>query len=167
MLLTPVLGVFEPVAVLFLVLIIGGGLLTMVILYLLTLQNTLKACRPENRQTDPSNVWLMFIPFFNIIWPFILYPKIADSVKLELESRGHREEGDYGKTLGILIPAFQLGGIIPLLGFLTAPAAFIMWILFWVKMSGYKNLIQSLPVELSTVEARPYMANNPDLLDTI
>jgi len=37
------------------------------IFFLLTLQNTLKVISPENRKMQPSNVWLMFIPLFNII----------------------------------------------------------------------------------------------------
>jgi uncharacterized paraquat-inducible protein A len=53
------------------------------VFYLLNLQNLLKEIEPKNRLVEPTNVWLMFIPLFNIVYPFILYPKICDSVKNE------------------------------------------------------------------------------------
>ena len=42
------------------------------VFYLLNLQNLLKAIKDENRDVEPANVWLMFIPLFNIVYPFIL-----------------------------------------------------------------------------------------------
>src|SRR5687768_4823839 len=53
------------------------------ILFLLTLQKTLSIISPENRKMPPSNVWLMFIPIFNIVWQFIMVGRIADSIREE------------------------------------------------------------------------------------
>ena len=50
------------------------------IFFLLTLQNTLNAISYENRKMPPANVWLMFIPVFNIIWQFIMVSRIAESI---------------------------------------------------------------------------------------
>ncbi len=134
------------------------------IFFLLTLQNTLKACRPQNRLLPPGQVWLQLIPLFNLVWPFIMNPKVSDSVKKELESRGHREQGDYGRTIGILYPAFNFGTWIPFLGGLLSLAILVLWIMYWVKMSGYKNKIEMLPVDDS---GSINYSGQTDILDTI
>ena len=60
-----------------------GLFLIPAIFFLFTLQNTLKAISPENRRMAPGNVWLLFIPLFNIIWQFIVVDKIAQSIRAE------------------------------------------------------------------------------------
>jgi hypothetical protein len=109
------------------------------ILYLLTLQNVLKKVSPENRLVPAENVWLMLIPLFNLVYPFILYPKISDSIANEYEARGMNPDGDFGKGLGTAMPILGLCSVIPLLGLLSAIGYFVVWIIFWVKMSEYKN----------------------------
>ena len=54
--------------------IFAGILLVIIpyIFFLLALQKTLKVISPENRKMPPGNVWLMFIPIFNIFWQFIM-----------------------------------------------------------------------------------------------
>src|SRR5690606_36665282 len=70
------------------------------ILYLVTLQNTLKTISPVNRQMEPGRVWLLLIPVFNLIWNFIVAAKLADSLEAEYSSRG----GDAGPR-----PTYNLG----------------------------------------------------------
>ena len=111
------------------------------ILYLLTLQNLLKVVSQENRFVSPDNVWLMLIPLFNLIYPFILYPKISDSVAEEYKSRGWQPDGDFGKGLGTAMPILGLCSIIPIIGILASIGNLVIWIIFWSKMSGYKNTL--------------------------
>ena len=87
----------------------------------------------------------MFIPFFNNIYPFILYPRICDSIKAEFEYRGMQEAGDYGRGIGIAMPILGLCGIIPLLGVFASITNFILFIVFWVKMAGYKSKLINSP----------------------
>lgn len=139
--------------------IVFVGVILIAVFYLLNLQNLLKQITPANRQVEPGNVWLMFIPLFNIIYPFILYPKITDSVKLEMESRGMAEQGDYGRGIGIALPVLGLCGVIPVLGFLASLANLVLFIIFWVKMAGYKTkLMQSSPGQVG-------VGSDRDLLD--
>lgn len=128
--------------VLFIALAIG---ITITVLYLLNLQNLLKEVDPKNREVEPGNVWLMFIPLFNIIYPFILYPKIADSVKNEYAARNMPAQGDFGRGLGITMPILSLCGIIPILGGLAGLANIVLFIIFWVKMAGFKNELKNNP----------------------
>lgn len=143
---------------LFILVIIAVAVLVSV-LYLLTLQNVLKEIEPQNRVVEPSNVWLMFIPLFNLIYPFILYPKISDSLRNEFESRNLGKAGDYGRAIGITMPILSLCGWIPILGGLAGLANLILFIIFWVKMGEFKNELQRVP------KMSNGLSNNKDLLD--
>jgi len=156
-----ILGVFGPsqlIGLAFIIIILAGVILLSVF-YLLNLQNLLKQIKPVNRQVEPGNVWLMFIPLFNIIYPFILYPKITDSVKLEMESRGMAEQGDYGRGIGIALPILGLCGIIPVIGTLASIANLVLFIIFWVKMAGYKTKL------MTSSPGQGVVGSDSDLLD--
>ncbi|MDA9161527.1 hypothetical protein N9O13_03955 [Crocinitomicaceae bacterium] len=107
------------------------------IFYLLNLQNLMKSIKEENREVPPSNVWLMLIPVFNLIYAFILYPKISASVKKELESRGL--EGDGSKNLGLALAITGALGIVPVVNSISGIVNLVIWIIWWSKTSGYKN----------------------------
>ncbi|GAB5418818.1 MAG: hypothetical protein Crog4KO_02020 [Crocinitomicaceae bacterium] len=115
------------------------------VFYLLALQNALKQVSPGNRTIPPENVWLMFIPLFNIIYGFIMYPKISESLKAEFESRGNPQQGDYLKGLGIAMPILSIVGIIPYIGTLTGIANLIIFIVYWVKIAEFTNKLKSTP----------------------
>ena len=112
------------------------------IMYYLNLQNMLKEISPSNRDIEPTNVWLMFIPLFNIVYGFIMYPKITQSIKNEYESRCYSDGGDYLKALGMAIPILGVAGIIPMLGGLAGVAGFIVLIIYWVKTAEIKKRLQ-------------------------
>lgn len=117
--------------------------LVVAILYLLTLQNTLRKIAPQNRTIEPGNVWLMLIPLFNLIYAFILYPKISESLKNEFESRGNPQGGDYLNTLGYVNAASGVTNLvlnfIPLIGSVIQLGLFVVWIVYWVQISSLKN----------------------------
>jgi hypothetical protein len=129
------------------------------VFYLLNLQNLLKEIDPKNRLVEPGNVWLMFIPLFNIIYPFILYPKIADSVRNEYQARGIKKAGDFSRGIGIAMPILSLCGIIPILGSLAGLANFVLFIIFWVKNAEYKNELKRAP------KAADGLSASADILD--
>ncbi len=115
--------------------------ITVLVFYLLNLQNLLKTIKEENRDVEPANVWLMFIPLFNIVYAFILYPKISSSVKKEFESRGISNNDDGAKNLGL---AFAITGAvailpIPFLNIIIALGNLVLFIIWWVKTAGFKN----------------------------
>jgi hypothetical protein len=109
------------------------------VLYLLTLQNLLKRVATENRVIEPGKVWLMLIPLFGLVYAFILYPKISESLKNEFSKRGLTDSGDYGKSLGTAMAVLGLCGFIPILGGFASIADLVIWIIYWVKMSEYKS----------------------------
>lgn len=62
--------------------------LTIAILYLLNLQNTIKAAAPENRMMKPGYVWLLIIPLFNIFYMFYVAKKISATIAAEYAAKG-------------------------------------------------------------------------------
>jgi magnesium-transporting ATPase (P-type) len=141
------------------VLILIAAVILVYVLYLKNLQDLLKEVSDVNRDVPAANVWLMFIPFFSIIYSFILYPKIASSLTREFESRGIPQEGDYGKGLGLAMAIIGVVGLVPRLSDFTGIPSLVIIIIYWVKMAKYKDLLRSSNKSGFT------MSNNPDLLD--
>ncbi len=111
------------------------------VFFLLTLQNTLKAIAPESRRMAPSNVWLLFIPVFNIVWQFIMVDKIAQSISAEcarLNIPVKENKPTYNIGLAWNISNFLF--FIPIIGGLIS---LLMFILYWVKVNDMKNLIKA------------------------
>lgn len=110
------------------------------IFYLITLQKTLEKISPENRTMPSTNVWLELIPLFNIVWQFFNVINVSDSIKKEYESKGIvPDEIRPGYSIGITFCVLSCCSIIPFLGFLAGIGSVICWIIFWVKISNYKN----------------------------
>lgn len=116
---------------------------------------------PKNRQVHPGFVWMLFIPFYGgFIYPFMLYPRIAESLKREFDDRNSPQPGDYGKSLGIVLPILMICFIVPFVNFLAILGFLVIGIIFWVKMAQYKNMLKRLP-KLEGVR----ISSNTDLLD--
>ena len=142
------------------------GIIIAYVFFLLTLQNVLKLVSPKNRQVPPTNVWLMFIPFFSLAYSFILFPKISDSIMEEFADRKMDTSGDFARNLGIAMSLLGVAyllrylGPLALLGTLASLAYLVVWIVYWVKMSQYKDQLKN-----SGNFAGISISNNPDLLD--
>jgi hypothetical protein len=123
---------------LFILIVIGVLFLIPYVFFLLTLQNTLNAISYENRKMPPANVWLMFIPLFNMVWQFIMVNNIADSIKAECE-RLCIPVTENRPTSGIGL-AWNISSVCFFVPF--APlGSLVLWIIYWVKINEYKNLI--------------------------
>lgn len=123
------------------------------IFFLITQQNTLKSIQPGNRLMEPGVVWLQLIPFFGIVWQFIVVSRISDSLKKEFNSWANDNSilGDSDLlNLDDHRPTYNIGlaycilfccSIVPLLGLFASLAGFVCWIVYWVKLSEYKSKI--------------------------
>jgi amino acid transporter len=128
------------VAVIFIVLLL---FLVPYILYLVTLQNTIKACAEHNRRMSPGEVWLVLIPLFGLIWYFIMVGRIADTIAAELRSRNMpAEEERPGYGVGLTLCILSCCTWIPVLGGLASLGVLICWIVYWVKIAGYKRKLE-------------------------
>lgn len=113
------------------------------IFYLLTLQSTLKSISPQNRKMPPGNVWLLLIPLFNLVWHFVVVIKIAASIRAEADLKNISEIPDPKPAYNIGMAASILFccNIIPGINRLTGIAGLICWIIYWVKVNDYKNIL--------------------------
>jgi hypothetical protein len=128
--------------------LIGLGIQVM---YLLTLQNTLKQCSPENQKMPPANVWLNLIPLFNYVWTFIIVNKMADSLQAEFAKRGiNVPEARPGYGVGLAYAICACCGVVPLINMLAGPAALVLFIVYWVKIAGYKRMLIESQMRTST-----------------
>lgn len=125
------------------------------ILFLLTQQNTLKVIQPENRLMSPGQVWLQLIPIFNLYWQFVVINRISDSLSRQLYSSGFSFEEQEGfqhanredrptHGIGIAYCILFCFSIIPIIGILGTLGGLVCWIIYWVKLSGYKAKVQQL-----------------------
>lgn len=108
---------------------------------------------PQFRQIEPGMVFLLIIPFFNIVWNFFVYPKIADSFKAYFNSVGRADVGDCGKTLALVYCILVCFCIIPYLNLCIGIAVLVIFIILLVKFGTYKG--QILPSTSSITRATP------------
>jgi len=114
------------------------------IFYLLTLQKTFELISPENRKMTPGHVWLLLIPLFGIVWHFIIVTNMADSIKAEAESRNITiDEPRPGYSIGMAMCILNCLFFIPLINILTAVGGLVCWIIYWVKIDGYRKILSS------------------------
>jgi hypothetical protein len=115
------------------------------ILYLL--YKNLQAVPADFRRMEPSMVWLLLIPCFNLIWNFFVFSRIAGSYQDCLHERGRRDFGDCGAGIGIAYSICAVLVSIPCLNYLTVwfcgPAMIVLIILYLVKLHGLKQEIAS------------------------
>ncbi|RYZ23362.1 MAG: DUF4328 domain-containing protein [Chitinophagaceae bacterium] len=126
--------------------------LGIMVAFLLTQQNTLKAVQPQNRAMKPGQVWLQLIPIFNLFWQFVVVKDIARSIGRELNTHDFSFEAEHTPavagvnekpTQGIGIAYCTLFILSSLLGaFATLPGV-ACWIIYWVKLSQYKSRLQA------------------------
>ena len=72
---------------LLIVLIILGIFIIPYVLYIITLQSTLKLIKRENQTISDGSLWFLLIPIFNLIWHFIVVNRMAESLANEAKTR--------------------------------------------------------------------------------
>jgi hypothetical protein len=136
------------------------GFLAIAVLYTLTLYNTLNAVSPTNRKIQSGLIWLFLIPVFHLIWHFVIVNKLSESIKAEYLNKGQDvPEFKPGYGSGIIasfcwIASFTLSTFQNLANISITPinmfegllniVGVIAWVLYWIKIAGYKKKIQTL-----------------------
>lgn len=116
-------------------------MLVLKIIFSIHLQKLLEAISPQNRKMPPSNVWLLLIPLFALIWNFILVENISKSIEAEYRSRNLPIEPKPTYNLGL---AFAIIAICIFLPFASI-ALLVIGIIYWTKTAEYKKAILDMP----------------------
>ena len=133
------------------------------IFYLITLQNTLKVISPENRRMTPSQVWLLLIPLFGIVWHFIMVSRISDSIKSEsllrnIELKNSRPCYTIGLTMCILNCISIFPKVAGILSSVATIGFLFCWIIYWYQIASYKRQIMNSSI--ITLDAELYSSVN-------
>lgn len=123
-------------------LVFAGIMLIPAILYVLMLQNTLKLISIENRSIEPTHVWLLFIPVFNLVWQFIVVNRLATSITKECNARNIPVPTAPGYSVGLVFCICNCLSWIPILGAIIGLVGFVCWIIHWVTIGGYKKRLE-------------------------
>jgi|SRR5690348_5585120 len=119
-----------------------GLVLIPAIFYVITLQSTFNTISSENRKMSSSNVWLLLIPVFGVVWHFIVVDNLAKSIDAEAKSKDIKiAEPKPAYNIGLAMCILTCLFFIPGLNFFASTAALICWILYWVKITWYKNIL--------------------------
>ncbi|MEQ1521425.1 MAG: hypothetical protein ABL936_09170 [Aestuariivirga sp.] len=82
------------------------------VLYLLSVQKTLKLIPEQHRKLSPGLVWLGLIPILYLLWNFIVVSRMRQSFE-SLKAAGQLEDDvDGGYLMGLVSSIFSAGGLI-------------------------------------------------------
>jgi hypothetical protein len=112
---------------------IVAAFLVAIALYCVTLQRLLERIRPENRAMAPRGVWLMFVPFYNIVEDFFIIRGVTESLRREAVGNpalaGMR---GFGAVSGYGWAAAQVASLVPgEIGEVCALVALLLWLWHW------------------------------------
>jgi len=114
------------------------------IVFLLNLSKCLQQVRPRNRDMEPGQVWLELIPIFGVVWKFIVINRVASSLKREYRDRRWSSRGeDFGQSIGMSYCICSVTSWIPYLGGFFGIGGLVCYIVYWVKIAGYRNELAS------------------------
>ena len=132
--------------------VVGIVALTIGVCFLLTLHRALSRVSPHNRLMEPGLVWLWFIPCFHLVWQFVVYTRVPDSLRNEFRERLQDDGSDYGKGIGLSMGVLNLVSTCSGYGARAAGAeaavgscvsgavglvTLVLFIMFWVKIANY------------------------------
>ncbi|MCO5260346.1 MAG: hypothetical protein M9916_09400 [Crocinitomicaceae bacterium] len=140
------------------------GIFVAIALFYKTMVDIMTLIRPENRLTTAGNIMLTFIPLYNLVYGFILYPKICDSISKEYTELGLKKDGDFGKSLAITFLILAITVLIPIINIFSLVAMLVIGIIFWVKMDKYKKELEKYN-KMGWGDATRKVSTSNDILD--
>jgi len=126
------------------IVIIVGLLLVLIpfIFYLISLQRCFNAVRPEFRPSLPVGlIWLSLVPALGFVVLLTAIIMLSTSLQKEDEARGSKSFGDGGLSIGLAAVILGFLSWIPFLGILLAIASLVCWIMHWIKIAGFRKIL--------------------------
>lgn len=121
-------------------------LLLPTILYILTLTKILNKCSAASRGLDPGMLWLLLVPFVNIVWHFFVVLGMTKTLASEFRIRNIPiMDQTLGNSIGIAMCICGACLIIPFAGFVAWPVKIVLWIIYWTKIAACSRLLDQVP----------------------
>ncbi|AOZ50706.1 MULTISPECIES: hypothetical protein [Chromobacteriaceae] len=127
--------------------VVGALVLAVSIFYFLTLHQTMNAVGETHRPLAGGLIWLALIPGLGLVWYMIYILLLSSALRKELAQRQLPGDGGFGISLALVI--LQVLCFIPYVNLLAALPALALWIAHWVKMAGYRRLLQPAQAALA------------------
>ncbi|MEA5464084.1 hypothetical protein [Leptothoe sp. PORK10 BA2] len=104
-----------------------------VALYCRSLQKCLSLVQPSCQAMNPKMVWLMFVPFYNLVEDFFIILNVTRSIEQEAQSNKHLEVmNSFGRVSGFGWCIAQVASLFPsFLGVAASFIALILWVVHW------------------------------------
>lgn len=120
---------------------------------LAALARALRAVSPPNRRMDPGQVWLNFVPIFNMVWATVTVERVAESLRNEFRERGlDTPEEDYGRRLGVLTLVLLASGCLFYPIIICYPIALVRLIQYWRQIERCSARLRSSDYAPPSVE---------------
>lgn len=122
------------------------------ILFCLSIQNTLKAIKSNNRKLPAYAGWLLLIPLFSTVWQFVVAVRLAKSIELELNDNGisRKQPTLYA---GFALAIVQVCAYIPYLNNYTVYIWIVCFLVYWAVIAAYKRKLTDLQSASAGVNA--------------
>ena len=115
------------------------------VLFLLTVYRTFKECDKQRRDLKPGLTWLAIIPFFNLVWDFVIVLTLSSSLEKELKARALPHERFPARDLGLalcitlLIPMISVA----IVAYFAFIAGLIIFAIYWYKVYTFLTLLKN------------------------
>ncbi|HEY1210013.1 MAG TPA: hypothetical protein VGE85_11635 [Terracidiphilus sp.] len=138
---------FQPTHLLILMLVFSLFFLLPFIFYILTLTRALTKCSVTSITIEPGMLWLLLVPFVNMVWHFFVVIGLAKTLSNEFKMRNITNmEPMPGQSIGIAMCVCGACGIIPLIGLFASLAGFVLWIVYWAKIAEFSRILDQVPL---------------------
>lgn len=111
--------------------------------YCRSLQKCLSLIKPVCQTMNPKMVWLMFVPFYNIVEDFFIIYNVTRSLEQEAQSNERLKElSSFGKVSGFGWCIAQVISLFPsMLGEIASLIALVFWVAHWRSISKTNYLL--------------------------
>jgi hypothetical protein len=127
-----------------LLVLIGLAALIVQILFILSVNKTIRAVRTEHSGASEVMAWLMIIPLIGWICAIITVVKLAEDYKLYV--REHQLTVLYGRDggqmKGLIAFIASICGIIPVIGLIAGLVGLVFYILYWIELGDLRKSIE-------------------------
>jgi Ca2+/Na+ antiporter len=119
------------------------GIIVAIIFFIGTLYKALKNCAKANRVLPPGTAWLLLVPFFNLVWCFVMVIVVAMSLRNELNARRTGAPSLPGIGIGLAACILNAVCVIPSVPVIVGIASIVCWIVYWIVIAGHSRDLET------------------------